>query len=668
MLRVHSIAESGAPQEHRTDDDIAQVFRVSNGSLLILGEAGTGKTNLLMELAAGCIAEAETDETIAIPLVFSLPRWTLEKSQPSLEQWLTDDLSDPAIYGLSRSTAQLLIRNSRPILFLDGLDEVAENQRSACVQAIHAYQQSHDMTKLAVSCRVAEYERLPPLNLRTAVRVEKLTRTQVDHYLSLEHMGSVRQMLKADPELLELIDTPLWLQVATLAAGATLDTEVENAPARFRLYTRFVRYALGRTVDAGSKRTPDNDLMNWLGWLASTLKARNQSQFSLEQLDYSWIFSQGFAGPLRAGILGMVCGLVFGLVLGVRQGLVGMFYEPVGGLIGGLTSRLVGGRSGALNLGLEEGLVSGMCFGLVGGLLGAVVGQVITWLVDKSAPRIRLAWLSGLVAGVVGGLIGGLTGGELSGWAAALTAALVRGLVLKQGDIKPTERLYLDWSRWKSGLFHGRGLKAALGIGLGVGLVFALIAGLLDDNHEYGRVFELAYDMVFFGIPLALTAALLFAVVTFLNEVIQSKPLSKPSPNIGTTRSQRYSLTILIVGGGLIAAASRLGTDPIRQPGDTDLSPFVLSAALCFTLLISLLKGGEFAVHHYATRLLIWGFRYAPLRYTQFLNEGVTRLFLHRQAGSYEFFHLTFRDYMASTYNKKKARNSPETDASHVPE
>jgi hypothetical protein len=67
-------------------------------------------------------------------------------------------------------------------------------------------------------------------------------------------------------------------------------------------------------------------------------------------------------------------------------------------------------------------------------------------------------------------------------------------------------------------------------------------------------------------------------------------------------------------------------------------------------------KGGGFALEHYVIRLLLWWDGVAPLRYVRFMNEASERLFLTRRGGSYEFFHLTFRDYMADTYGAVKPK------------
>lgn len=101
--------------------------------MLILGAPGTGKTNLLLELAQSLIAEAKRDDARPIPIVFSLSRWTLGKGVRTLAECLKDDLA--AEYGLARATADALVWQDRILPLLDGLDEVAQDRRSACISA-----------------------------------------------------------------------------------------------------------------------------------------------------------------------------------------------------------------------------------------------------------------------------------------------------------------------------------------------------------------------------------------------------------------------------------------------------------------------------------------------------------------------------------------------------
>jgi predicted NACHT family NTPase len=51
---------------------ISEVYDQAQGELLILGEAGSGKTMLLLELARTLLNRAEQDEAQPIPVLFTL--------------------------------------------------------------------------------------------------------------------------------------------------------------------------------------------------------------------------------------------------------------------------------------------------------------------------------------------------------------------------------------------------------------------------------------------------------------------------------------------------------------------------------------------------------------------------------------------------------------------
>ena len=57
------------------DTRIMDVFEKSGGSLLILGEPGSGKTTILLELARQLIERAQADPLQPIPVVFNLSSW-----------------------------------------------------------------------------------------------------------------------------------------------------------------------------------------------------------------------------------------------------------------------------------------------------------------------------------------------------------------------------------------------------------------------------------------------------------------------------------------------------------------------------------------------------------------------------------------------------------------
>ena len=393
-LRLYAQQESGLTAERAVQGPIQHIFeQTAGGRLLILGEPGTGKTNLLLELAQSLIAEAKQNETRPIPIIFSLPRWTLGKRVRTIGEWLKDDLA--AEYGLSRAAAEALVQQDSILPLLDGLDEVAQDRRTACVDAIHAYQQSRNLGWLAVCCRVAEYADLPHLDLRAAIRVERLTREDVEREISKPGLEYVRRALDGDPELRTVVDTPLWLHVLYGAAQIEFSSGSEKPPLRERLYARYVEYALGRKADGSPRRrTTREPLLHRLGWLAAEMRRRDQAQFAFEDLDLSWLPARRaqraarWVAVLVGGLFGG--GLLVGLFGEMEAGVEAIeelrfsWREAKAGLLVGLVGGVAGGLVGGPLVGLVIGLVSGLVIGPVGVLGSAFQPQPVT---EHSAPN-----------------------------------------------------------------------------------------------------------------------------------------------------------------------------------------------------------------------------------------------------------------------------------------
>ena len=281
-LRAYALSESLPPTTLDRHHGVFDVFTgAAGGQLLILGAPGTGKTNALLELASGLVAYAQHELTAPIPIIFSLPRWTLGRKSRTLVDWMREDLTTE--YGLSRSTAETLIFGNHLLPLLDGLDEVAEHRRTECIEALNNFQQSRDSGPLAVCCRTAEYAKLPKLNLRMAVEIDKLSLAEVQREVAQPPLAAVRRALEADPQLWAIIDTPLWLHVLYGAAQVASAIEHQSQDPRQRLYARYIDYALGRELEGSPRRrTGREPLLRWLAWLASEMKRRDQSQFSFE--------------------------------------------------------------------------------------------------------------------------------------------------------------------------------------------------------------------------------------------------------------------------------------------------------------------------------------------------------------------------------------------------
>ena len=330
-----------------------QVYTDTDGGLLILGEAGSGKTTQLLELARDLLDRATNDETHPIPVIFNLSSWVLKRQPLSL--WLVEELERK--YMLPRKLAISWVANDQLLPMLDGLDEVATVDRESCAEAINTYHREHGLLPLVVSCRSADYETLQArLQLRNTIVIQPLTPQQIDDYLAAvgEQTSTLRLILHNDPVLQELATTPLLLSILMLAYQ---DKEVKDfistdAPAeqRQRILTLYVQRMLRQR--GMQTRYQQSQVVHWLGWLARQLALRSQTEFFIERIQPDWLLEQqGQRVYERLGIRlpGVLFGVAVSPIIWIASssindiGMANSLYYIllmmfIGGLIGGLFS------------------------------------------------------------------------------------------------------------------------------------------------------------------------------------------------------------------------------------------------------------------------------------------------------------------------------------------
>jgi eukaryotic-like serine/threonine-protein kinase len=97
-----------ANQTLPTGTPMINIFDEMSGAMLILGEPGSGKTTILLELARDSIAYAEQDPTQPIPVVFNLSSWT--NTRQTIDDWLVNELN--AKYNAPKKLAQSWVKNN----------------------------------------------------------------------------------------------------------------------------------------------------------------------------------------------------------------------------------------------------------------------------------------------------------------------------------------------------------------------------------------------------------------------------------------------------------------------------------------------------------------------------------------------------------------------------
>ena len=317
---------------------IAQVYDEADGKLLILGEAGAGKTTLLLHLTRTLLDYAEADERHPMPVVFPLSSWA--KLRQPLAQWFVEELSSPK-YQVPPKVAQQWVETNQILPLLDGLDEVAESARIACIQEINAYCSQHPSqtgTSLVVCCRRQEYQALSMhLLLNQAVSIQPLTDEQIEMYLSTAQgqLEGLQQALRDDAELYELARRPLLLSIFTLAYRGENAADLPTAPTQEQklraVFESYVKRVLTRRGHLPSGKQAQ--MLHWLISLARQMDRQHQTVFSVEDLQQNWLprsYQRLYRWSFR-----LLVGLVFGLLGGLPFGLLGGLF---GGLVSGLTT------------------------------------------------------------------------------------------------------------------------------------------------------------------------------------------------------------------------------------------------------------------------------------------------------------------------------------------
>ena len=491
--RVLELPEQGC-MAITAEQQLGEIFEKMGRTILILGEPGSGKTITLLELAKELLVRAQDDPMQPIPVVFNLSTWT--ENRP-FKDWLMDELT--AKYQIPRRFSGPWLENQRLLLLLDGLDEVAPQQRAACVKAINAFVDDLGVPGLAVCSRVQEYAALPVfLKLRGAICLQPLSSDQINNYLAGagSSLAALQAVVQTDPVLQELAQTPLMLSVMSLAyhdlpVAALTQGEFDSPEKRRQhLFTTYIDRMLKRQAKA-SAPYDSNQVIAWLSWLANQMTRNSRAIFLIEELQPSWLSTPKQLWACMFSYF-LVVGLFLGLLVGVKQGVA---EGVLSGFIAGLT------------LTLSFCLVFGLFF-LIASQKGNITGKVQT--IGDSSSRWAEAFKSGfywslfgLVYGLIAWEIRGLRGLErdLSGIVVKVIIGLIIGLSLVffgrrnlvREDIQTVEALSWSWAgAWR---------------GSAAGIIFGLFLGTIFTLYYFG---ELMRTELMFGVETFLICGLIF--------------------------------------------------------------------------------------------------------------------------------------------------------------
>ena len=496
---------------------IIEAYDEAGQGLLTLGEPGAGKTTLLLELACELLIRAEGDPALPIPVIVNLSSWASKKAP--LESWLIDQLQ--LVYSLPPRLSRAWLEQDQWLLLIDGLDEVEETSRPACIEAINTYREDH-FTPLVVCSRSHEYlAQESRLILPNAVVVQPLQELQVTEYLKRlgKSMGAVRGVLRDNPTLRQLITTPLMLHVVALTYRDKTTKDLPHLGSREEQQAQIFNHYLERMLERQTTKGYFTPLQtrSWLIWLAQQMKQRHLTEFYLEWLQPSWLATK------RARIVYRVLSsLVFWLIVGLGGELgFGLGGEMVVGLGFGLSAGLIVGLSAVLGAGLFIGLgarledirpVEIFTLSWKNFLRGLVVGPIV-----GLGTGLIFGLRFELVVGLVVGLGFGLGTGLLAGLIAVLGAGLLSGTqVSKDIRTRPNQGIRKSGrNALRFGLVVA--LVFALSFGLAVGPSFGLIAGLGEARLVVGSAIA---GLLVVGLGAGLVVGLVVGGYAYLHHYI----------------------------------------------------------------------------------------------------------------------------------------------------
>lgn len=566
-------------------DGIAEVYgSIPSRRLVVLGEAGSGKTVLTLRFVLDRLGARARTPGETVPVIFGLGSW--DPTSTSLRDWMCGQLvrdypflAAPADRGGNLAGALIDARKILPVL--DGFDELARGLHGEALRAL-----DRTDTPMLLTSRPKEYRKaVDDTDVLRAAAVIELEGLTVDDYADYLHRssrpvagggtrrtvwGPVLDQLREQPcsqgamNLAAVLTTPLMVALArTVYSDAP-----EHNPSDLLDITKFASpealesHLLAAFIPAvydprpTGRRTSHRHHWHperaerWLGYLAAHLD-------DLRRPDLAWWeLGTTMRRSSRMLVVGFLAALAFGVTTGIGNLPVDLVATPHQ-----LRFAIVRG----LMVGLLHGLVAGLVFGLAYGYVSrgaprepsrvriqifggsketraAIVPRFMLGLSMGIPTALVLEFIDRCVVGPLGfddGLSGGLMGAILFPLEIGFGAGIVLGIMAwLETPIDPKSAVsasdLLSTNR-KNVIFHM--LVWFLVLGLPVGFAFGLmsdpvrgiLAGLVFGMEAafggglgYGLSFSAWGQWVALSrMWLPLTGRLPWAVIAFLDDAHQ---------------------------------------------------------------------------------------------------------------------------------------------------
>jgi predicted NACHT family NTPase len=184
--------------------------------LMLLGKPGAGKTTLLKYTALKC-SQGEVFSNL-VPIFVTLRQYAGAESQQRLLDYITHDFHT---YNISDElNVKQLLQHGRAILFLDGLDEVREDDLHRVLEDLRSFSEQYYTNRFVITSRLGAQEYV--FEKFTEVEVANFQPLQISQFAQRWFLGNSRHIelflrkVEENRPIQELATNPLLLTLLCL--------------------------------------------------------------------------------------------------------------------------------------------------------------------------------------------------------------------------------------------------------------------------------------------------------------------------------------------------------------------------------------------------------------------------------------------------------------------
>jgi transcriptional regulator with XRE-family HTH domain len=277
------IKSKNAPSSLHYFQDIFNLFNEYGREILIVGDAGCGKTTIALQLVKGLLEDAAENVNVPVPVVFVPSSWDTDKI--SLKKWLQNELNSK--YHIREDIAEYFIDNQIVMPIIDGIDEIPEKKRKNAITLINDFCKNH-ISGIMICCRQKEYSALnAKLHVRNAIFIKKLTNEKVNSYLDeIGNLDSLKYIINKNWKINNLAKHPLTLNIIIeIYRESGIDDNIlilSEDEMKKAIFDKYIEDMFNR-----GNPNPKFDLLHtkyYLNRLAQMMKSENKTIFLVEYM------------------------------------------------------------------------------------------------------------------------------------------------------------------------------------------------------------------------------------------------------------------------------------------------------------------------------------------------------------------------------------------------